>query len=260
MIILVTLKLITEMKRILAATIVVLCTAMTIQAQDIMVVELNDSTVKEFYIKDINQIFFRTAEEVPNDSMAYLSCPDEHHPHLIDLGLPSGTKWACCNIGAHNPEGYGGYYAWGETEAKENFDWDNYLFYNAETGNCDSIAEDISGSAYDVAHILWGGSWRMPSLVQFQELIDNCTREENSLNNENGFLFTGPNGGAIFLPAAGGYLYENCYYTGKDAYYWTSSLVPNDANTAYSIFFRSNLTRNENSNRFLGYSVRAVCP
>ncbi len=248
------------MKRILAAIIVVLCTTMILQAQDIMIVELNDNTVKEFNIKDINRIYFRLAEDNTNDSMAYLTCPDDHHPHLIDLGLPSGTKWACCNVGAQNPEEFGGYYAWGELEEKDNYEWDNYIFYNAETEVCDSIADDISGSSHDVAHTLWGGSWRMPSIVQFQELIDNCAREENSLNNVNGFLITGPNGGTIFLPAAGGYFYDVRYYKGKDAYFWTSSLVSDDTNTAYSFFFRSTITRSEMANRYLGYSVRAVCP
>ena len=60
---------------------------------------------------------------------SYLSCPDNHHPHLINLGLPSGTLWACCNVGATTPEGSGGYYAWGETEEKsEGYDWKNYIY------------------------------------------------------------------------------------------------------------------------------------
>ena len=54
---------------------------------------------------------------------SYLTCPDNNHPHIIDLGLPSGTKWACCNVGASIPEGYGYYYAWGETETKDHYDW-----------------------------------------------------------------------------------------------------------------------------------------
>ena len=54
------------------------------------------------------------------------SCPDANHPHAIDLGLPSGTKWACCNVGASAPEQYGGYYAWGETHEKSVYNWDTY--------------------------------------------------------------------------------------------------------------------------------------
>ena len=60
-------------------------------------------------------------------SQSYPSCPDDHHPHLIDLGLPSGTKWACCNVGATAPQGDGGYYAWGETDEKDVYDWTAYI-------------------------------------------------------------------------------------------------------------------------------------
>ena len=67
--------------------------------------------------------------EEPEQRESYLSCPDNHHPHLINLGLPSGTLWACCNVGATTPEGSGGYYAWGETEEKsEGYDWKNYIY------------------------------------------------------------------------------------------------------------------------------------
>ena len=68
-----------------------------------------------------------------NSPMSYLTCPDDHHPHLIDLGLPSGTKWACCNVGATAPEDYGGYYAWGETEEKAVYDQSTYEYYQNDS-------------------------------------------------------------------------------------------------------------------------------
>ena len=101
-------------------------------------------------------------------------CPDGHHPHAIDLGLPSGTKWACCNVGASTPEGYGGYYAWGETSEKSYYYSSTYSYYNSNTGYV-NIGSDIAGTSYDVAHVHMGGSWRMPTHDQQMELMDYCS-------------------------------------------------------------------------------------
>ena len=108
-------------------------------------------------------------------------CPDNHHPHAIDLGLPSGTKWACCNVGATAPEDYGGYYAWGETSEKSDYD-DGYAYWQdkngdgwMDSGECTNIGSDIAGTQYDVAYIRMGSSWRMPNAEQINELINNCT-------------------------------------------------------------------------------------
>ena len=128
------------------------------------------------------------------------SCPDSNHPHAIDLGLPSGTKWACCNVGANTPEGYGGYYAWGETEEKEIYDWTTYIHCDGSEETCHDIGSDIAGTEYDVAHIQWGGSWVMPSQDQINELTGKCTCTWTIKNGVMGDLFTGPNGGTIFLP------------------------------------------------------------
>ena len=187
-------------------------------------------------------------------------CPDSNHPHAIDLGLPSGTKWACCNIGASSPEGYGGYYAWGETEEKSYYDWDTYKYYNDDTGLV-NIGSDIAGTSYDVAHVKWGGSWRMPTTEQQQELLNNCSSEWTSENGVNGRRFTGPNGASVFLPAAGFRWYDNLYDVGNSGYYWSSSLYPSDD------YYAGNLGFNSGSSywyyvdgRYFGLSVRAVCP
>lgn len=129
------------------------------------------------------------------------SCPDNNHPHAIDLGLPSGTKWACCNVGATTPEGYGSYFAWGETEEKEIYDWTTYLHCDGSESTCHDLGSDIAGTEYDVAHVQWGGTWVMPSQDQIKELISKCTicTGRNAVGGE---LFTGPNGGTIFLPEA----------------------------------------------------------
>ena len=83
-------------------------------------------------------------------AISYFSCSDSHHPHAIDLGLPSGTKWACCNVGATTPERYGGYYAWGETGEKTSYYESNYGYYNTSTGYAD-IGSDIAGTSLIIA-------------------------------------------------------------------------------------------------------------
>ena len=149
-------------------------------------------------------------------------CPDDNHPHMIDLGLPSGTKWACCNVGASAPEQYGGYYAWGETEEKDVYDRDSYKYY--QDGSYVSLAMDISGTEYDVAHVKWGDNWVMPSLDDIRELLSNCTSEWTTLNGVKGRKFTSEiNGNSIFLPAAGYRLGGSLDCVGTDGNYWSST-------------------------------------
>lgn len=187
-------------------------------------------------------------------------CQDNHHPHAIDLGLSSGTKWACCNVGASTPESYGGYYAWGETSEKSDYDWDTYAYGSSEV-NCQNIGSDIAGTQYDVAHVRMGGSWRMPSHDQQMELMDNCTRTWTQQNGVNGILVIGKNGGQIFLPAAGDRLDDNLYNVGSYGYYWSSSLGPVYDYSACSLGFRSGGWDWYDYNcRDDGQSVRAVCP
>lgn len=140
----------------------------------------------------------------------------------VDLGLPDGTKWATCNVGASTPEGYGDYYAWGETATKSTYSPSTWLYYNVNLG------ADIAGTQYDVAHVKWGSTWKMPSNAQVMTLINNCSHVWTTLNGVKGMKFTGPNGNSIFLPAAGikgmGPL-DVPYYSevGTDGYYWQST-------------------------------------
>ena len=243
-------------KHILLTWFVVL--SFSLQAQQIMIVKTKDNTQNEFNVNSIRRVYFRS-EEIPGDTTISLSCLDEHHPHPIDLGLPSGTKWACCNIDASAPEEYGGYYAWGETEEKIFYDWNSYK-YGRDWDDCDYIGNDIAGTEYDVATVKWGDPWQIPSSEMFQELMDNCTSEWTSLNDVNGYLFTGSNGATVFLPAAGGCLYDELFLDGRDGNYWTSTLDPEDKANAFYLFFRTPFVRLEFSSLFLGLSVRAVCP
>ena len=125
----------------------------------------------------------------------------------VDLGLPSGTLWATCNVGATNPEDYGDYFAWGETAPKGTYTWDNYKFNDmyyvhlTKYNNQDLL--QILESCDDAAAVNCGADWRMPTYNELTELRNYCTHAWTTLNGVNGRRFVGPNGNSIFLPAAG---------------------------------------------------------
>ena len=175
----------------------------------------------------VKDVVVGSTEDISVTVKDVLICPDENHPHLIDLGLPSGMKWACCNVDADKPETFGGYYAWGMTEENQNGTY-------AETDS------DISGTEYDVAHVKWGGKWRMPTLDNIQELLDNCTSEWVTHNNVKGRMFTSKtNGSNIFLPAAGDRWNGKLNRVGSHGFYWSST--PRGDYEAYVLGFYSSL-------------------
>ena len=193
----------------------------------------------------------------------YTGCPDENHPHLIDLGLPSGTKWACCNVGADKPEAYGGYYAWGETEEKEVYNVSTYMYY--QNGSYINIGPEISGTKYDVAHVKWGGKWRMLILDDIKELFDNCTSEWVTLNGVNGRKYTSKtNGNSIFLPAAGYRWDGDLDFAGEYGFYWSSTHYEEywSSTPSNACYFDFNSSYNELGDsgdyRYSGRSVRPV--
>ncbi len=150
-------------------------------------------------------------------AMVFASCKNEINGHeYVDLGLPSGLKWATCNIGANTPEAFGGYYAWGEIETKP-----EYLGYNWKTNNI--YMRDVSGNPnYDAAVANWGSTWRMPTTAEIEELITNCTCTKSSQNGVRGLLVTGKNGKSIFFPEAGkgdyGYISGGSYWSSTPEY------------------------------------------
>ena len=181
-------------------------------------------------------------------------CPDGNHPHMIDLGLPSGTKWACCNVGANKPEEYGGYYAWGETETKSNYSGATHQYY--KNGSYQSLGVDIAGTRYDVAHVKWGGSWVMPTKEQQDELRNNCTYKWTIVNGVKGGKFTSKkNGKSIFLPAAGGRYDSGLRNAGSYGYYWSG---PSYTGNAYYLGFNSGDTYTNDCARYGGFTVRPV--
>ena len=164
--------------------------------------------------------------------------PGEEQNHdFVDLGLSSGTLWATCNVGASSPEDYGDYFAWGETETKEFYDFSNYKWCNGEYGTLTKYLGryDELEPEDDAATVNWGNEWCMPTDEQLMELSDECTMEMTSRNGVNGYLLTGPNGNTMFLPTAGCY-WELLYNDGEIGYYWSRTLYnggPFDPNAAF---------------------------
>ena len=176
-----------------------------------------------------------------------------HEGHeWVDLGLPSGLKWATCNIGASCPEEYGDYFAWGETATKSIYDYDN-------CASIDKFWGDIGGnSSRDAARANWGGNWRMPTVEEYQELIDNCTWTWTTQNGNRGYKVTGPNGNSIYLPAAGYRHDDKLDFDGGGGCYWSSTPVESNRGSAYILSVNDgyrNLGWNGRSN---GHSVRPV--
>ena len=184
----------------------------------------------------------------------------------VDLGLPSGIKWAGWNVGASRPEEYGGYYAWGETEEKSEYSFETYkhkekYYYGSDPDDWYWIykyLDNISGTSYDVATVRWGGGARMPTREEIQELDEYCGFEEGYLNDVVGNFVVGPNGNSIFIPFAGCRLdVSDLSYEGDFGYCWSGTL--DDYNNAYNLGCGWNGGRWDNNwPREYGFSVRPV--
>ena len=180
----------------------------------------------------------------------------------VDLGLPSGLKWATHNVGASKPEEYGGYYAWGETSLKPSYNLDNSVTYGlsySELKSCSIIGSDGNLTAeYDAARANWGGDWRMPTKAEQDELRTKCTWQWTTLNGVNGYNVTGPNGNSIFLPAAGYRSGTGVSYRGDYGYYWSGSLNSNSSGKAFSLYIYGSIYGWDSNSRYFGHSVRPV--
>ena len=207
-------------------------------------------------------------------------------PEAIDLGLPSGIKWASFNLGASKPEEFGDYYAWGETEpyyisleplvwkeGKEaGYDWASYQwcmgsettltkyctypYYGYKEFTDDKTVLDPDD---DAAHVNLGGKWRMPTAEDQDELEQNCSWEGTKLNGVNGFRIVGPNGNSIFLPAAGSRVSTVITNVGTSgSAYWLSTINPLDY-YAQTLLLSWGGDRHGRCQRCFGQSIRAVC-
>ena len=189
---------------------------------------------------------------------------DDHD--WVDLGLPSGTLWATRNVGASSPEDYGDYFAWGETEPKDYYDWSTYKWCNGSDDSMTKYYPFIDGKTEldpedDAAYVNWGPSWRMPTTEQQKELCEKCSSTWTTLNGVSGRLFTGPNGNTLFLPAAGHRWYDFLSYPGTFCSAWSRTLSPNYSNLARCLYFDSGYVGwngGYSNARDNGFSVRAV--
>ena len=204
------------------------------------------------HVTETTTVSFRDAS--PNDEHAY-----------VDLGLPSGLLWATCNVGANSPEEYGDYFAWGETSPKDHYDWYNYQHSNGYslTKYCNNSENGYNGFVDNMTALLteddaatanWGSNWRMPSLEEWLELIDNTTQTWT----ESGCLCQAPNGNSLFLPAAGYYEGTDFFNEGTYGQYWSSSLYSDYAFISYYFFLASDSYFWVANHRCQGRSIRPV--
>ena len=200
----------------------------------------------------------------------------DNNNKYVDLGLPSGTLWATCNVGAVTAEEYGDYFAWGETQPKKRYSWGTYKWCNKEknklTKYCDKTSYGNNGfadnlttleSCDDAATANLGNGWRTPSSTEIQELIDNCRCGWRKLNRTIGLLFTGPNGNSIFLPAGGSRMDGGRYGVGEGMSYMTNSLSSKSGCPSYLCVWDFSTSDPEPTvsainNRAYGYLVRPV--
>jgi len=190
----------------------------------------------------------------------------------VDLGLPSGLLWAKCNLGATTPEGYGNYYAWGETSTKETYNWSTYRYATVDAeGNLQTLTKYNTSETYgtidnkttleasdDAATAVLGSGARIPTYDDWVELINNTTGEWTTQNGVNGWKFTAANGSSLFLPAAGFRDGSELTGAGSGSLYWSSSLCTDYPGLARIFYFYSDGSDMGNDYRRYGCSVRAV--
>jgi hypothetical protein len=189
----------------------------------------------------------------------------------VDLGLPSGLLWATRNVGATTPEGYGDYFAWGETQPKDTYNWSTYRYAtgdsNGLTKYCNKSSDGYNGFTDNLTTLLpeddaamanWGDGWRMPTQAEFQELIDNTTVTWTTQNGVNGSLFTATNGNSLFLPAAGYHSDSGLDGAGSGGGYWSSLRHTDSPRYAWLLLFNSVICVMSTEPRYEGFTVRPV--
>lgn len=247
-------------RNILAALLLMVAGLQTTRAQKMIVVLSDNQTVKY----DVSQIEYVMFEESDDDTHEW-----------VDLGLPSGTLWATCNVGAENPEDYGDYFAWGETtgynSGKTNFAWSTYKYCN---GSNTTMTKYCTSSSYgtvdnkteleamdDAATANWGSGWQMPSLAQCEELINSSytTTTWTTQNGVNGRKITSKsNGNSVFLPAAGYRNDARLSSAGTHGSCWSRSLYTVNSQFGRYLSFNSSIIGRDGTGRCYGRSVRPV--
>ena len=247
-------------RTLLATSLWLLVGFQSMVAQKVTLYKSNGETIK-CSISELDSIVFAPEEPVVGTH------------EWVDLGLPSGTLWATCNIGADNPETYGNYFSWGETEPKSIYDTEHYKFNKGSgkmTKYCtigsfgsNGMTDDLTElePEDDAATANWGSEWQMPSKDQMVELIDTffTKTEWTTLNDFIGKKITSKkNGNWIFLPAAG-YCDGSTIYR-RDSYgsFWTRSLIEDKPRDAYDCGYNWADVYWGGDRRYLGQNVRPV--
>lgn len=226
-------------------TIAILTTAFVASAQT-MRIHFKNGTKVEFNSDKVDFVDFA---EKPADPT--LTAGD-----YVDLGLPSGTLWATCNLGATKPTELGNRYAWGETTSKSSFSEYDYAYYNRSTMTYTDIGADIAGTEYDAATINLGKDWRMPSSTEMAELKSKCSWLWTQIGGVNGYKVTGPNGNSLFFP-------HNAIFL-DDTRFWTSSKYSNTSNGSNAVYagFSSSYIYGMDATsgipRYYGFYIRPV--
>ena len=199
---------------------------------------VNNKFVCEFKNMQFKQYYYRAF--VRQGGRHFFSEPRMLGLEFVDLGLPSGLRWANINVGSQTPMDKGDYYAWGEVKPQpgKRYNLSDYDPKNDGKGGYDNLGTDINGTLYDAAQVNWHGPWRMPTAVDAQELYDNCTVTRTTLYGANVWKFTSKiNGNTIYLPGAGyynnGYINEN---SGRRNISWTSTAF-DASRTDYAYYF-----------------------
>lgn len=244
------------MKKILLF-IAIFAVSLNMQAQEKMFVWQN-GVKTDFVVTDVDSITFN---QLTGNGHEY-----------VDLGLPSGTLWATCNVGANKPEEYGDYFAWGETEPKSTYTKANYKWFS--NGDDHNITKYNYDSSYgivdnnntidlsdDAAHMNMGGYWRMPTLAELDELRNSCKWTWTTKNGVNGCKVTSlTNGNSIFLPAAGNTHNNSLEYASNYGFCWSSTLITATYPLpAYGVYFGEDVVYRSYYDRYFGLSVRGVC-
>ena len=233
------------------------------EVADTMYIYGTDKTIERIAVECIDSVTFTP----PKSAVSPEFPPLTGNYEAVDLGL--SVMWAAYNVGATRPEEYGGYYAWGEVEEKENYSWSTYKW----SAGCSTTIKKYSADSFygvrdnnnlldptdDVARVKWGGKWRMPTTGEQRELVDNCTWLWTTLNGVYGYRVTSKiNGNSIFLPAAGARDGAEVVYQGCGGCYWSGTLCGDCSDTAYFLCTYDVCYDWVNFYRYIGFCVRPV--
>ena len=253
------------MKKLFTLFTLVALFASATMAQVKLYVHQNDGSRTEFVAATVDSITF-SENSIPTD-------PSSNGYQYVDMGLPSGLLWATCNLGTNKSTEFGDYFAWGETDTKASYTPQNYKWYEGtnsfyimkygvlsipdESGFIQTLLELED----DAAYVKLGGNWRMPTIEEFEELLD--SRYTNSClinkNNVKGYLIVSKkNGNTLFLPAAGYKDANDVRFLGEEFYYFTSSLTEEELSDVKGIGESDGRLEKFFYDRTIGGTIRPV--